>query len=270
MDLVTIIAACAIGLRSELFVTLGLRGDCARAAAAGIAPPLGSESASIDRWAAEISAAAARFNLPERILRAVMGAESGGHPNATSPAGAIGLMQLMPKTWAVMRARYGLGPDPYAPADNVMAGTAFIRELIDRYGAPDFLAAYNAGPARLEEHRLRGRPLPDETRQYVARLASVVGSAPPVDSTAHRNMQAGGQTRIAGWESERASTRTGTRQVSAKGGLFVLNERQLVVQPLLHGLPLSRGAGAAQRTAVVNDRGIFVQIGADDLHRGRP
>ena len=73
----------------------------------------------------------------------------------------MGLMQIMPRTWAELRARYGLGADPYDPHDNILAGAAYIRELHDRYGAPGFLAAYNAGPGRYERHLATGRPLPD-------------------------------------------------------------------------------------------------------------
>ena len=178
MDLVTVIAACAIGLRSELFVPLGMYGNCARAAEIGAEPIRDPYSAAIERWANEIAAASLRFGVSERILRAVMRAESGGVPSVTSSAGAMGLMQLMPETWATMRDRYRLGSYPYAPADNIMAGAAFLRELIDRYGAPDFLAAYNAGPARLDDHRLRGRALPNETRRYVEQLAPVVRALP--------------------------------------------------------------------------------------------
>jgi len=174
MDLVSVVAACAIGLRSELFVPLGMHGDCDRAAAIDTEPMRAQPAGPIERWANEITAASLRFGMPKGLLRAVMRAESGGTPNITSSAGAMGLMQLMPETWATMRVRYRLGSDPYTPADNIMAGAAFLRELIDRYGAPDFLAAYNAGPARLEDHHLRGRPLPDETRRYVAQLAPVV------------------------------------------------------------------------------------------------
>ena len=65
---------------------------------------------------------------------------------AISPKGAMGLMQLMPETWAALRARYGLGRDAFDPHDNILAGAAFLREMHDRYGSPGFLAAYNAGP----------------------------------------------------------------------------------------------------------------------------
>ncbi|MHC2191232.1 soluble lytic murein transglycosylase-like protein [Bradyrhizobium diazoefficiens] len=99
-----------------------------------------------------------------------MRVESNGDRRAVSPKGALGLMQLMPKTWADMRARYGLGRDPFDPRDNILAGAAFLRELHDRYGSPGFLAAYNAGPGRYEEFRDRHRPLPAETTAYVAAI----------------------------------------------------------------------------------------------------
>ncbi|MFT3964649.1 MAG: lytic transglycosylase domain-containing protein [Sphingobium sp.] len=124
-----------------------------------------------DPYSAHIAEAAARFSLPEHWIRAVMRTESAGDPGATSHAGAMGLMQVMPGTYAEMRARYGLGPDPYAVRDNILAGTAYLREMYDRYGSPGFLAAYNAGPGRLDDHLRDGRPLPAETRRYVALIA---------------------------------------------------------------------------------------------------
>jgi soluble lytic murein transglycosylase-like protein len=93
----------------------------------------------------------------------MMSAESLGEVRVISPKGALGLMQIMPKTWAHLRVRYGLGVDPYDPHDNILAGAAYLRELYDRYGVPGFLAAYNAGPTRYEDHSTTGRPLPSET-----------------------------------------------------------------------------------------------------------
>jgi soluble lytic murein transglycosylase-like protein len=83
----------------------------------------------------------------------------------------MGLMQFMPETWSHLRFRYGLGTDPFDTHDNIVAGTAYLRELHDRYGNPGFLAAYNAGPARYEAHLAIGQPLPDETRAYVNLVA---------------------------------------------------------------------------------------------------
>ena len=81
-----------------------------------------------------------------------------------------------------MRQRYRLGADPYDAHDNIIAGAAYLRELHDCYGAPGLLAAYNAGPARWEDHLATGRPLPMETQAYLARLAPVVGGSAPDDA----------------------------------------------------------------------------------------
>ena len=125
-------------------------------------------------YATFITEAAQRFGIPEHWIRAVMRVESAGDVRAISSAGAMGLMQVMPATWADLRARHRLGANPYDPRDNILAGAAYLREMHDRYGSPGFLAAYNAGPGRYEEY-LAGRPLPAETRAYVAALAPLVG-----------------------------------------------------------------------------------------------
>ena len=122
-----------------------------------------------------VAEAEQRFGVPASWIRAVMRIESAGDVHALSPKGAMGLMQLMPETWAALRANYGLGVDPYDPRDNILAGAAYLRELHDRYGSAGFLAAYNAGPTRYEDHLATGRPLPDETVAYVAMLAPLIG-----------------------------------------------------------------------------------------------
>ncbi len=121
--------------------------------------------------------ASRRFHLPGSWLRAVMRAESHGDAKSVSDKGAIGLMQIMPQTYAELRARYGLGPDPFDPHDNILAGAAYLADMFARYGSPGFLAAYNAGPRRYEQHLLGGRQLPPETTDYVARLAPELGLA---------------------------------------------------------------------------------------------
>jgi membrane-bound lytic murein transglycosylase B len=138
------------------------------------ASPMVARSAS-DSYADLIAEAAQRFAIPASWIRAIMRVESRGDRRATSPKGAMGLMQLMPETWAALRARYGLGRDPFDPHDNILAGAAFLREMHDRYGSPGFLAAYNAGPGRYEDYRDRRRPLPPETTAYVAALVPFVG-----------------------------------------------------------------------------------------------
>lgn len=128
-----------------------------------------SHASADDPYAAHIAEASRRFRVPQRWIRAIMHLESARDPRAVSRAGAVGLMQIMPGTWAELRLRHQLGRDPYDPHDNILAGTAYLRELYDRYGSPGFLAAYNAGPGRYEAS-LKGRPLPAETRAYVATL----------------------------------------------------------------------------------------------------
>lgn len=91
-------------------------------------------------------------------------------------------MQLMPSTWEELRVELGLGDDPYAIGDNVMAGTAYLRQLHDRFGGEGFLAAYNAGPGRYKEHLLNGRPLPAESLDYVERVMELIGRACPLAS----------------------------------------------------------------------------------------
>ncbi|WP_244443389.1 lytic transglycosylase domain-containing protein [Bradyrhizobium sp. Ai1a-2] len=146
----------------------------------GPTPAVSAQAAAVQRqqasdsYAAHVAEAARRFGIPAAWIRAVMRIESGGDRRAVSPKGALGLMQLMPKTWADMRARYGLGRDPFEPHDNILAGAAFLRELHDRYGSPGFLAAYNAGPGRYEDFRDRHRPLPAETVAYVAAIVPFV------------------------------------------------------------------------------------------------
>lgn len=140
-----------------------------------LAALLAGAQPSDDPYAAIVTEASQRFEIPERWIRAVMRVESAGDARATSRAGAMGLMQLMPATWAAMRRRYRLGPDPYAPRDNIMAGTAYLREMYDRYGSPRFLAAYNAGPGRLDDHLREGRPLPAETRRYIDLITPALG-----------------------------------------------------------------------------------------------
>ena len=125
-----------------------------------------------------------RFGLPTSWLQAVMHVESNGDAAAVSPKGALGLMQLMPGTYAAMRIQLGLGSDPCAPRDNIMAGAAYLRALLDRYGSPGFLAAYNAGPQRFEDYLARRKPLPSETIVYLSRFGQPAGPVPAGSSSA--------------------------------------------------------------------------------------
>lgn len=135
--------------------------------------------------AAYIAEASQRFGIPELWIHAVLRAESAGDVRAISSTGAMGLMQVMPDTWAGLRVRYRLGRDPYDPRDNILAGTAYLREMWNRYGnVAAMLAAYNAGPGRYDEYLATGRTLPAETRAYVAALAPVLGGAVASDAGA--------------------------------------------------------------------------------------
>ena len=116
-------------------------GLCALLAASPQTQPCGQvvqvSSARIDRWQSQIAAASLRFGLPANWIRAVMARESAGrttrdgHP-IVSRVGAMGLMQVMPTTWSELRARYSLGPDPFDPHDNIIAGAAYLREMFYR------------------------------------------------------------------------------------------------------------------------------------------
>ena len=141
-------------------------------AKANYAPP----GPSGDPWGPYVMEASRRFDVPDTWIREVMQVESHGYQFrasgelTTSPVGAMGLMQLMPETYDEVRVRYSLGDDAFDPHNNILAGAAYIREMYDTFGSPGFLAAYNAGPARLEDYLTHNRSLPDETRRYVAMI----------------------------------------------------------------------------------------------------
>ncbi len=127
-----------------------------------------------DRWAPFVGEASRRFGIPTTWIRRVMQVESGGRTTLhgkpiTSSAGAMGLMQLMPKTYEDMRQAYGLGRDPFDAHDNILAGTAYLREMFERFGGGVF-GAYNAGPERYEDFLEDKEPLPSETVSYLAKL----------------------------------------------------------------------------------------------------
>ncbi|WP_414832760.1 lytic transglycosylase domain-containing protein [Afifella sp. YEN Y35] len=136
-----------------------------------------AEAAAVHQFQAHIVEASQRFGIPARWIEAVIMAESNGDVRAVSPKGAMGLMQLMPETWAELRHQYNLGADPFDPRANILAGTAYLKAMQDRFGYPALFAAYNAGPGRYENHLRTGKPLPAETRAYVARIAETLADA---------------------------------------------------------------------------------------------
>jgi soluble lytic murein transglycosylase-like protein len=140
-----------------------------------------AKAGSVDRWQPYISEASQRFGIPEDWIVRVMRAESGGQTIKNgkpirSRVGAMGLMQIMPGTWAALTARYGLGNNPDDPRTNILGGTAYLREMYDQFGYPGLFAAYNAGPARYAAYRSGRSRLPSETVNYVA---SITGSSSP-------------------------------------------------------------------------------------------
>jgi soluble lytic murein transglycosylase-like protein len=138
------------------------------------------------RWRVEVAEASLRFGIPAEWIRRVIEVESEGRTTwlgrpVVSRSGAMGLMQLMPRTWRAMRDALGLGPDPHDPRDNILAGTAYLRSMYDRFGYPGLFAAYNAGPARYAAFLAGRSRLPPETRAYLAKMtASVRNRAAPL------------------------------------------------------------------------------------------
>ena len=162
-------------LLSGLFLGVTLAGS------ATAQPMHGDQAVTAHSVAAHITEASRRFGIPEPWIRAILQAESAGDTRAVSAAGAMGLMQVMPDTWAELRLRHGLGRDPFDPRANILAGTAYLRQMLERYGnIAAMLTAYNAGPGRYDEHLANGRSLPAETRAYVARLAPILDAEVPV------------------------------------------------------------------------------------------
>lgn len=191
-----------------------------RAALAEGGPALaqgGAEASSA--FPAFVAEASQRFAIPVKWILSVIKVESAGDLHAKSPRGAMGLMQIMPVTWTELRERYHLGNDPYDPHDNVLAGTAYLRELLDRYGSPGVFAAYNAGPTRHEE-RVACGSLPEETRIYVAKLANLLAIKLP-----------------SGW--------TSSGQSSAASTLFVAGSDLMKIRHRLSALMPSSGVTSA-------------------------
>jgi soluble lytic murein transglycosylase-like protein len=146
------------------------------------------QAAEQDPWRAAVSEASARFDVPQPWIRAVIDAESGGDPQAVSHRGAMGLMQLMPGTWASLSERLDLGADPFDPRANILAGTAYLADLRERFGFPGLFAAYNAGPTRYAAHLRGERTLPRETKAYLKRIRDRLSA----DQNRTLNGQSGG------------------------------------------------------------------------------
>lgn len=134
----------------------------------------------VGQWSGVIDAASASTGVPVGILEAVMHQESGGDHQALSPAGAIGLMQLMPGTAA------GLHVNPHDPYQNVLGGAKYLRQMYDKFGNwESAIAAYNAGPGALApskqnaNYQIWQAPYNhgyDETKNYVKRIKEYINA----------------------------------------------------------------------------------------------
>ena len=133
----------------------------------GVAAPLDGETLIAD----SIKHAARRFNLPENLIASVIQAESNFQVNAVSPAGAQGLMQLMPAT-----ARELGVDDPFDVQQNINGGAGYLRQMLDRFGGDVrlALAAYNAGPGTVEKYN--GNVPYRETQNYIERVLKRVSA----------------------------------------------------------------------------------------------
>lgn len=213
-----LLSACANGPQRPQIPVAQEAADYRQHAKSYYAPPGPPE----DPWGPYIEEASARFDVPGTWIRSVMMQESGGRlydrngQFTTSAPGAMGLMQLMPPTYDDMRSQYNLGDDAYDPHDNIMAGTAYIRQMYNIYGSPGFLAAYNDGPGSLDSYLRRGRSLPRETRRYVAHVGPQIAGIWPRNRSAADLLVSqhdpSAATMVAQSDSETASVRAAWRQ----------------------------------------------------------
>lgn len=132
--------------------------------------PAPARKPSTDPWSPMVREASLRFGIPETVIQAVIRHESGGRADARNGS-AVGLMQVTRDTYRGMSGRHGLGRNPADPRDNILAGTAYLRTLYDRFGEAGYLAAYNCGPKCYEAVLAGRQPLPRRTQTYVASLS---------------------------------------------------------------------------------------------------
>lgn len=193
------------------------------AAAALLVLATPAQADAVEQWRPLIAEASARFGVSATWIERVMRAESGGRTMLggrpiRSRAGAIGLMQLMPSTWAELRARLALGNNPDDPRDNILAGTLYLRQMYDRFGYPGLFAAYNAGPGAYAAYLAGRRALPRETLVY---LGVVTGEAMPTPSPNRKAYSRPGLF-VVGREGAVALPRE--REGDPKGALFAVRK----------------------------------------------
>jgi hypothetical protein len=133
-----------------------------------------TRSEAVDRFAKLIEEASGRFAVPASWIRAVMHVESGGDEHATSPRGAMGLMQLMPATWVELSVRYGLGVDPFDARDNIIAVPRISKTCTIVSVRQASLQPITPVRRGMNSISRRGRPLPQETTAYVAAVTPLL------------------------------------------------------------------------------------------------
>jgi len=157
-----------------------------------------------DRFEPLVQEHSARQSLRPELVRAVIQVESGYNPRARSPKGAMGLMQLMPATASYLGVR-----DPYDPADNIRGGTAYLRQLLDRYDGDErlALAAYNAGAGAVDRYGRRVPPF-RETVDYVRKIGSATTTVPTTSraTVVYKTVEIVDGRQVARYSSERPSS----------------------------------------------------------------
>lgn len=189
------------------------------------------------------------MGIDPNLAEAVLVQESGGNPSAVSPAGAVGLMQLMPGT------AKELGVDPRVPEQNIDGGLRYLKQQIDKFGVAGGLAAYNAGPGRVQRTGMQFDALPSETRNYVPSImnrAALIAerSGGQAQPTQQRPTAMDIPTLLGGYQ--KATAANDTEAVAEIGGLI----RQRYQDAL------SKAQAANDTEAVAEIQGAMQQFGA--------
>jgi soluble lytic murein transglycosylase-like protein len=196
----------------DLAVT-GLRSFNRRAICIGLCAlrVTASYACDVRLWSGQIQEAADRFHVNRELISAVIQVESNSCERldgkfATSAAGAMGLMQVMPSTWNKYRERLHLGTNPYDPLDNILAGSAYLHDLVQQFGMLDGLAGYFAGPSSVMNANNNDVLASPATLRYVHDVLAIL-SRDTTPTVAHQRGIAEPSVRL--FAIERAQSRRG-------------------------------------------------------------